>query len=822
MVDASPRDHTGRGALINDMAEQALLGALLTKPQLLSALPSAFSPEHYGQPAHEDIHRVLVEVGKPGIPAAVAVAQALAINDPEGRTRIAGLLSAVVSYLPGSIAQYADLVTDMHRRRALVGLAAKMHESAFALTPDGSADGAIAQAMAGLDHLVSGRASNRACMSLDEAMDLAILRADEAAKRQGPAGLSTGFNAVDEMTGGLEDGTLTVLAGRPAMGKAQPLDAKVLRRDGTWARMGDLRMGDDLASVDGAPSRIMAVHPRGERDVFTVTLADGRATKVCGDHLWRVTYREWSGPLVISTHKLRSMLGSARYKNRLSIDLVSGHFGASVDLPLDAYVLGVMLGDGSFRGTTTRITSADPEIVAAVAARLASGMEIRRVVGSYAYSVTSGGLDRTALGQFVSAATLPGIIAGLGLDGTDSGNKFIPARYLAATRQDRLDLLRGLMDTDGWAEKHGSVRFTSASLVLAEGVRDLVRSLGGTCSIVSKAPFCTVRGKRVAGAKAWVCRIRHAHAETLFLLARKSERAKRGHNATVRLTVSSVELTGHEPVQCITVTHPSSLYVTDGYTVTHNSAIGHQMALAAARQGVGVLEISLEMSGAELGRRALSAASGVPLGLLKRGRHGAFTHQIIQARRNLANLPVTIEDGGGLTAAMIALKARQAQRRHGLGLIMVDHLHIVRPDDGDARQGATWAVGRISGAMKRLAKEFACPVLLLAQLNRGVEGRDDKRPGLSDLRQSGDIEQDADAVGFVYRAEYYLAREPEMLATETREQFGNRRTKWEHARQDAAGKADLIFAKVRDGAPGTVPLLFHGETTSFSEPAHGQ
>lgn len=457
--------------LINGPAESALLGALLVKPQLIASLPPTFDPEHYGYGDNEEIHRALVEVGRPGVPAGLAVTQALAINDHERRGYIASLLSAAVSYSPGAVTQYAEVVTDLYRRRALVAMSDQMREGAFANHADGSADGVIAQTLAGLENLVSGRGASRASMSLNEAMDLALAKADEAALHDGPAGLSTGFRAVDEQIGGLEDGTLTVLAGRPGMGK---------------------------------------------------------------------------------------------------------------------------------------------------------------------------------------------------------------------------------------------------------------------------------------------------------------------------------------------------------------SALGHLMALNVARQGIGVLEISLEMSGAELGRRALSAVSGVPLWAMKRGKHAPYAERLVKARSALYDLPLTIEDGGGLTAAMIALKARAAHRKHGLGLIMVDHLHIVRPDDADARHGGTWAVGRISGAMKRLAKEFGCPVLLLAQLNRGVEGRDDKRPGLSDLRQSGDIEQDADAVGFVYRPEYYMAKEPEATPSETREQHANRLSKWHTAKAAAAGKAELIFAKVRDGAPGTVPLIFHAETTSFEDAEYGE
>lgn len=263
---------------------------------------------------------------------------------------------------------------------------------------------------------------------------------------------------------------------------------------------------------------------------------------------------------------------------------------------------------------------------------------------------------------------------------------------------------------------------------------------------------------------------------------------------------------------------PGQMFILAGRPGMGKSALGWQMALNVARTGRGVLAISLEMSAMELGRRALCACAGVPLAALKHGRLPHFADRIQKARKDLNDLPLSIEESAGLTSGMISLKARAAKRRHGnLGLIMVDHMHIVRPDDADAKNGATWATGKVSGAMKRLAKDHECPALVLAQLNRGVEGRDDKRPGLSDLRQSGDIEQDADAVGFIYRAEYYLNKEPEQLTTETAEKYANRVTQHLRARDQARGKAELIFAKVRDGEAGTVPLNFHGETTSFSE-----
>jgi replicative DNA helicase len=261
---------------------------------------------------------------------------------------------------------------------------------------------------------------------------------------------------------------------------------------------------------------------------------------------------------------------------------------------------------------------------------------------------------------------------------------------------------------------------------------------------------------------------------------------------------------------------PGLVYVIAGRPGMGKSALGHQIALNAARNGVGVLELSLEMSAQQLGRRTLATAAAVPIIAIKRGdlRHA---DRLVGARKELAGLPLAIDDAGGQTAAQIAAKARAHKRKHGLGLIMVDHLNLMRADDADAKHGGTWAVERASATMLQLAKDSECPVLLLAQLNRGVEGREDKRPGLSDLRQAGAIEQDAYAVGFVYRPEYYLGGEPEPKAGLAPARLATMQQDWLDQKEAVAGRAELIWSKVRDGEPGTDRLTFHGPTATFGE-----
>ena len=244
---------------------------------------------------------------------------------------------------------------------------------------------------------------------------------------------------------------------------------------------------------------------------------------------------------------------------------------------------------------------------------------------------------------------------------------------------------------------------------------------------------------------------------------------------------------------------PQTLTILAGRPGMGKSALGWMWAVHAAqeakRRGLpGVLVISLEMSAEQLGRRALAAVARVPLEAIKHGRLNQDDwDRVVRARTELDGLPLSIEDCSGLSIGMIRLKARAAKRRHGLGLIMVDHLHIIRPEDADARNGGTWAVGKISNGLKQLAKEFECPVLALAQLNRSLETREDKRPTLADLRQAGEIEQDADAVAFVYRGEYYLPKgEPEQRSGELAGKFTERCFELDEQRMRLKGKAELI------------------------------
>lgn len=263
-----------------------------------------------------------------------------------------------------------------------------------------------------------------------------------------------------------------------------------------------------------------------------------------------------------------------------------------------------------------------------------------------------------------------------------------------------------------------------------------------------------------------------------------------------------------------------AVYGLAGRPAMGKTALGIQIGFRAAKAGKRVAVFSLEMKNPQLGRRTLALASGVDLRDLKSGeftKHPRMADAVLEAQHRLSELPMLVEDEPGLQAAAVLMRAKAAKRRlGGLDLIILDHLHIMGDPDGSAKHGDTYAVTKNSAAIKRIAKTLDVPVLLLMQLSRGPEGREDKRPNMSDLRQSGAIEQDVDAVMFLYREEYYNQRLSEDRGDlESEDRYFRRIEEQRRRVEDAKGKAEVIFGKVRDGEPGTAHLGFDGKRARF-------
>ncbi|MBI1418452.1 MAG: replicative DNA helicase [Limimaricola sp.] len=217
---------------------------------------------------------------------------------------------------------------------------------------------------------------------------------------------------------------------------------------------------------------------------------------------------------------------------------------------------------------------------------------------------------------------------------------------------------------------------------------------------------------------------------------------------------------------------------------------------------------SLEMSAEQLATRILSEACQVPSDDIRRGKLNMEEfRRFVAAAKELESCPLYIDDTAALPIAQLAARARRLKRTHGLDLLVVDYLQLIR---GSGRsENRVNEISEISMGLKAIAKELDIPVLALSQLSRQVESREDKRPQLSDLRESGSIEQDADVVMFVFREEYYKSREkPGDHETE-------KMAKWQAEMEQLHGKAEVIIGKQRHGPIGTVDLSFEGRFTKF-------
>lgn len=273
--------------------------------------------------------------------------------------------------------------------------------------------------------------------------------------------------------------------------------------------------------------------------------------------------------------------------------------------------------------------------------------------------------------------------------------------------------------------------------------------------------------------------------------------------------------------------HRSDLVILAGRPAMGKTALATNIGLAAAKEwhktggktGGGVVFFSLEMSSEQVALRLLGEHTGISSNDIRGGKIKADDFlKFTAASADLGNLPFYIDDTPALSIAAVRTRARRLQRMHGhIGLVIVDYLQLLH---GSARRddNRVLEISEITRGLKALAKELQVPVLALSQLSRNVENREDKRPQLADLRESGSIEQDADVVMFVYREEYYHAQaEPKQRDNETSDAFENRHKRWREQGENIRNIAQAIIGKNRHGPTGTVAMHFDGRYTRFSD-----
>ena len=268
----------------------------------------------------------------------------------------------------------------------------------------------------------------------------------------------------------------------------------------------------------------------------------------------------------------------------------------------------------------------------------------------------------------------------------------------------------------------------------------------------------------------------------------------------------------------------SDLLVLAGRPAMGKTALATNIGFNAAKtskieNNQSILIFSLEMSAEQLAQRILAEQSTIDSHKLRNGdiSEKEFS-DLVSTQNEIMNLPFFIDDTPAISVGQIASRARRLKRTNGLALIIIDYIQLIQGTKASEAQGRVQEVSSITRGLKSLAKELDVPILALSQLSRAVEQREDKRPILADLRESGSIEQDADVVMFVYREEYYLDKsEPTQRDNENQESFNERFLRWQDRRNLAEGKAEIIISKQRHGPTGIIQVQFEAKYTRFMD-----
>ena len=745
-------------------AERSVLGGMMISKDAIADVIEQIRGTDFYRPAHEVVYDAIIDLYGRGEPAdAITVADELTKRGEIGRIGGAPYLHTLIASVPtaANAGYYARIVRERAILRKLVEAGTRIVQLGYG-TDGGDVDELVNTAQAEV-YAVTERRSSEDYLPLSEIIGGTVDEIEAAGHRgEGMIGVPTGFSDLDRLTNGLHPGQMIVVAARPAIGKALALDTPLPTPTG-WTTMGKVRVGDQLLASDGTPTTVVAAtEVMVGRPCYRVTFDDGTTIVADAQHQWatrtRADRRQRDGgtPSIWTTEEIHGTVRCATADRRAnhSVETARPLQLPDADLLVDPYLLGAWLGDG--HAASARFTSADPEIAMHIEGR------------GYEPELLDTGL-RTL-----------GVL----------GDKHIPAEYLRASEQQRRDLLAGLLDTDGTVNPTGSPQITLTDERLAGDVRELVHSLGYRIGSSTRA----AAGRSEATSTAFT--ITFTTDDDVFALERKKlVHKERRRPSTPRLRqrfIVSVEPVESVPVRCVEIAHPSHLYLaSEAMVPTHNSTLGIDIVRSASiKHNMSSVVFSLEMSRNEITMRLLSAEARVHLQKLRTGQMGEDDWaKIAQTMGKISGAPLFIDDSPNMSLMEIRAKCRRLKQRHDLKLVVIDYLQLMT--SGKRVESRQQEVSEFSRALKLLAKELEVPVIAISQLNRGPEQRTDKKPQMSDLRESGSIEQDADMVILLHREDAYEKESPR------------------------AGEADLIVAKHRNGPTDTITVAFQGHFSRF-------
>lgn len=698
-------------------AEMSLVGACLIEESIIPHVATLITPEHVYDRDISAFFGAVLDLHKKG-QAVDTVTVSGHIGDKCNHVKLDACLTVVPTAV--NYKSYADTITEYYRRRKLATLSGEIREQ---LQTGGSLETCayVEQAISNMTATRDGE------QTIQEVVSRLVKQIQENRTNQG---IRTGFPAYDALINGYREGEVHILAGRPGSGKCLGKGQLVLLFDGRLIKVEDLKVGDFLMGPDSKKRKILSLC-KGVGPLYKIKQKKAMEYIVNEDHILMLKNTDTKKIIEISVKEF--IKKSERFRTRNKGYRVGVEFEEK-ELPIEPYFLGVWLGDGTSRDV--RITNPDKEI--------------KNYLKKYSkklhlnYNEYFGKNNCPCLsitGKCGNKVSLQKKMRELGV----LENKHIPDIYLYNSKSNRLELLAGLIDTDGYNCKNGCYEIVQKSDRLSNQIKYLANSLGFRAIMVKK--ISTIKSIGFSGGYNRISI--SGNINKIPIKVKRKKITDKKPNKSPMVTGIEIDSIGIGEYFGFTLDGDGQFLLSD-MTVSHNSAFAAQVAYSVMRQhpDAQVKIFSLEMSADEYLCRLVSHAGHIPYERLRNGTLEAREINMLTEKLGVFHDSLLeIDDRAMVDENDVKRGCLRSKSRGKLALVIVDYLQLM--GHAGRTRDRYEAVSDMSRDVKVLAKTLRIPVLMLAQMNRQSEERKAPEPKLSDLRDSGCIEQDADTVTFL-------------------------------------------------------------------------
>lgn len=733
--------------------EEAVLGALMLDKDAVALIIDILRPASFYKDSHKEVYKAICNLFEKSHPIdLLTVTEELKkmgkLEMVGGPYQLVELTNRVAS--SANIEFHARIIAQKFIQRELIRTSTDIIRNAYEDTMD--VFDLLDTAEQGLFNITEQNLS-RGSLGMSTLVNMAVQQLEEMSqKEEGLTGVPTGFIKLDELTSGWQPSDLIIIAARPGMGKCLGKGTLVLGYDGQLRPVEDIQVGDLLMGDDSTPRKVLSL-AQGQEQMYWIHQDCGMSYRVNASHILALRCHhsiEHHQPGDLLTIEVRDWVTrSPQFQRCFRGYKVGVDFQSDAVVEVPCYWAGLHLAplmDALEPVTTLANTSSNWE----------------------AHSPVNTLTSLVALREYATT------------------RQQLPAAYLTCQRKQRAEFLAGWLDVRGtYCESQDWIEAWVNTPTLARQLKFLGDSLG----LYTQLEYTE---------KAYRLRFGGLHN---FLPCRRHPLYRVENNQNISSSCSSMIRVEKDIVDTyygFTI-DGNHLFLLEDLTVTHNTSFTMAVARNAAIDfNKGVAFFSLEMSSLQLVNRLISMETEIASEKLRKGRLEDYEWQQLHNQVDkLSNVPLYIDDTPGISIFELRAKCRRLKMQHDIQMIIIDYLQLMT-GGGDNKGNREQEISMISRGLKGLAKELNVPVIALSQLSRAVETRGgSKRPQLSDLRESGAIEQDADIVSFIYRPEYYQILEDEE---------GN----------SLKGIGEIIVAKHRNGALDSVRLKWDGQYAKFS------